>query len=59
MENKIKPGPKGPHKDPKMLKVPFNTRIPKWIVDELKGYENQALITETALIAYLNLKKLK
>lgn len=51
-----RPGPKGPHKDHDMIKVQFNTRLPRWLVAKVKAHGKQSRTVERALIKELKLK---
>lgn len=52
---RLKPGPKGPHKDPALKKVAFATRLSPYIIDALRKQGNQAAFIESALIKALKL----
>lgn len=55
-KDRLKTGPKGPHKNPALVKVPCNTKIPRYVMEALQREPNQAACIERALIFALDIE---
>lgn len=56
MTERIKPGPKGPHKHPLLVKKSLHVKLPAWLLALLKQQDNQSALIEQLLLKHLKVK---
>jgi len=55
-KDRLKTGPKGPHKNPALVKITCNTKLPRYVMEVLREQPNQAECIAQSLILTLKIK---